>query len=374
MDKTNNFTQTADTKAKTSEDKVNFASSFSCQVLLRAVSESGIKDSVWGFYQSPSGQLEFAGEFTLGENQKFEDLWQSKDLEKASILDTSPGSTLGECFFRTESLSSNTYVYLKDGFEISDSDTFAFLTHVGSLLVAVKYKNTYVLSNILEKNIDTFSKFSKLTLFIIKEIAPETLFTVLYSGFENHSMFYKFYKSNFLLSEAGKDVANLLYYAAKEDLSPVPEKESPEEMFIRYFKNTPGKTITLPVIGMNFYSWKDQVSDFRELTETTNLITNFVQVNEIKEKILSSLRVSVQAEPYNPHDHNALGVYIDSINEAKFGKHYLVRAGYLRSKASAILRQAFPSKFNFKGKIEIIDSDTIKGLDTDFSIVVRLYI
>lgn len=30
MDKINNFTQTADTKAKTSEDKVNFASSFSC--------------------------------------------------------------------------------------------------------------------------------------------------------------------------------------------------------------------------------------------------------------------------------------------------------------------------------------------------------
>ena len=271
MDKINNFTQTADTKAKTSEDKVNFASSFSCQVLLRAVSESGMKDSAWGFYQSPSGQLEFAGEFTLEENRKFEDLWQSGDLEKAGILDSSPGSTLGECFFRTESLSFNTYVYLKDGFEISDSDTFAFLTHVGSLLVAVKYKNTYVLSNILEKNIDTFSKFSKLTLFMIKEIAPETLFTVLYSGFENHSMFYKFYKSNFLLSEAGKDVAILLYYAAKEELSPVPEKESPAEMFIRYFKNNPGKTITLPVIGLDFYSWKEQVSGFRELTETTNL-------------------------------------------------------------------------------------------------------
>lgn len=374
MDKTNNFMQSADTDAKAPENKVNFASSFSCQVLLRAVSESGMKDSAWGFYQSPSGQLEFAGEFPLEENRKFEDLWQSGDLEKAGILDSSPGSTLGECFFRTESLSFNTYVYLKDGFEISDSDTFAFLIHVGSLLVAVKYKNTYVLSNILEKNIAAFSKFLKLTLFMIKEIAPETLFTVLYSGFENHSMFYKFYKSNFLLSEAEKDVAILLYYAAKEELSPVPEKESPAEMFIRYFKNNPGKTITLPVIGMDFYSWKEQVSGFRELTETTNLAANFGQVNEIKEKILSSLRVSVQAEPYNPHDHNALGVYIDSINEAKSGKHYLIRAGYLRSKASAILRQAFPSKFNFKGKIEIIDSDTIKGLDTDFSIVVRLYI
>ena len=65
MDKTNNFMQSADTDAKAPENKVNFASSFSCQVLLRAVSESGMKDSVWGFYQSPSGQLEFAGEFPL---------------------------------------------------------------------------------------------------------------------------------------------------------------------------------------------------------------------------------------------------------------------------------------------------------------------
>ena len=65
-------------------------------------------------------------------------------------------------------------------------------------------------------------------------------------------------------------------------------------------------------------------------------------------KHFGSLTTKVQAEPYNPHDHNAICVSIDDLDAVvRKGVHSKSKAGYLRATAAAILRKARPNLFAY---------------------------
>ena len=67
--------------------------------------------------------------------------------------------------------------------------------------------------------------------------------------------------------------------------------------------------------------------------------------------MFASLKAMVQAEPYNPHDHNAICVSIDDLESVLKGIPSKSKAGYLRATAAAILRKARPNLFSYGSEL-----------------------
>ena len=59
----------------------------------------------------------------------------------------------------------------------------------------------------------------------------------------------------------------------------------------------------------------------------------------------------MQAEPYNPHDHNAISVGIDDLEAVLKGVPSKSKAGYLRATGAAILRKARPNLYCYDSSL-----------------------
>ncbi|MFC2281163.1 MAG: hypothetical protein ACFNLN_06260, partial [Treponema socranskii subsp. buccale] len=125
------------------------------------------------------------------------------------------------------------------------------------------------------------------------------------------------------------------------------------QMFIRYFKNR-NAAFTIGIVGTNFYGWNDG-SDFLDNTLSEKIGDDILggtqKVRDAKKKLYASLRVSVQAEPYNPHDANAISVSAEDVCAKVLGDAGLQRAGYIRATGAAILRAAKPNTFRFNARL-----------------------
>ena len=134
-------------------------------VIVRA---AGRTDSLyWGFNRTRAGQLDFCG--------KLEGIADGL-LDARQTLDGSPYFSSAWYTYADEALCRDIRVYLKPDFEIADADTFAFLTHVGALLLAVESGDFLLAAELLARRTALFVNFQQLTLFIVKPVAAEALF------------------------------------------------------------------------------------------------------------------------------------------------------------------------------------------------------
>lgn len=244
-----------------------------------------------------------------------------------------------------------------------EPDTFAYITHIGALLVAIDAKDSLMTAEIFHRNKKIFLSFSEITEEIIKPIAAEALFAWVYGGFcqGGEQRLYDAIKNNFP-EKSNWDVVEFFYFAAKEILqakssSPDAETkiETPKQMFLRFFESHRNITLTLGLVGTDFTDWSFQNMQFlqRRLRKQQSLdeISGTSLAEKAKSRIFGQIKSMVQAEPENPHHHYAIAVFLDDLGAKATGKNRLQKAGYIRRTGAEIIRKARPEKIDFDSKL-----------------------
>lgn len=299
------------------------------------------EEHFYAFSQSATGTLDFAG--------KVENPELSEYLEMESSQYFSP--TRFE--YLPLELQADIRVLYKDTVSMDNANLFAYLTHIGAVLLAVEQNDGFLVAELLNRRAKVFCQFLPLTLYIVRPIAPLALFAWLHGRFSYTDGFEKMYRTGVKYPKED-DAAQILFAAAYEALSPTPGKETSEEMFVRYFKTLGHGDFTIGTVGANHHGW-DPDSDLlqntlndaigKDILEGTSLVRNK------KAQFYASLKVSAQAEPYNPHDSNAIGISIESVRGRLFGNGGKIKAGYIRATGAEILRKAFPKKYSYAAKL-----------------------
>ena len=143
-------------------------------------------------------------------------------------------------------------------------------------------------------------------------------------------------------------------------------------MFIRYFREKESFDFTIGLVGATNHPWIAGIEKYESVVKTATAFRFFddAAVGFKSQEFFESLATKVQAEPYNPHDHNAISVSIDDLGAKLKGFVSKSKAGYLRATGAAILRKARPNVFAYGSKLWRL------GADPSFfenSIVVRIH-
>lgn len=298
----------------------------------------------WGFTISITGQLDYTGRTEQMPDSKW------NNIEGSTYFSSSWYTWL------PESLRAQITVYLSSDVAIPNADIFAYLSHIGAVLCALDAKDTLLVAELVSRRLDIFMKFPQLTLYIIEPVAAESLFALLFGRLgEPDDYFMHYYSCGGMFSTTEDNVSVLFYEAAKKRLSPDPEKENPAEMFIRFFKTQEHFEMTVGVVGTCFHDWAEDGLMYLDAITRESVGNDFVQnksaVRSARDTLFSTIGVTVQAEPYNTHDSNAIAVCIDDIRAKLSGNGGKVHAGYIRATGAAILRKARPSLFNFNASL-----------------------
>ena len=108
------------------------------------------------------------------------------------------------------------------------------------------------------------------------------------------------------------------------------------------------------LVGATNHPWVAGIEKFESAAKAAAAFHFFDDSTKVAAKSLAiydSLTTKVQAEPYNPHDHNAISVSIDDLGAKLKGMQAKSKAGYLRATAAAILRKARPNLFAYDSKL-----------------------
>ena len=251
-------------------------------------------------------------------------------------------------------LRATVNVYLPHNVENLDVGQYSFLLHVGALLLAVQERDGLLVAELLRRRSMVFANFLPLVLHIVKPVAAEALFAHVYGGFRGDNGFETLYKTNAPISTGETDVSAILFAAARDVLKPEPGKETPEEMFVRYFRETDSFDFTIGIVGATNHPWVASIEKFESAAKaatTFHFFDDSARVGAKSQAVYDSLTTRVQAEPYNPHDHNAISVSIDDLGAVLKGMQTKSKAGYLRATAAAILRKARPNLFAYDSKL-----------------------
>ncbi len=318
--------------------------------------------TVYGFSRSATGILDFVD----GASAKDEELSQMQCVDGSAYF------TPSWYMFLPKDLQATINVYLPSDVKNLDVGQYSFLLHVGALLLAVDERDGLLVAELLRRRVTVFSSFLPLVLHLIKPVAAEALFAYVYGGFRGDSNFSQIYKANVPIATGETDVSAILLEAAKDALKPNPEKESPEEMFIRYFCEKESFDFTIGLVGATNHPWIAGIEKYESVVKAAMAFRFFddAAVGAQSQEFFESLSTKVQAEPYNPHDHNAISVSIDDLGAKLKGLVSKSKAGYLRATGAAILRKARPSLFAYGSNLWRL------GADPSFfenSIVVRIH-
>lgn len=295
-----------------------------------------------------------------------------EELSQMQCVDGSAYFTPSWYMYLPKVLQATINVYLPNDVKNLDVGQYSFLLHVGALLLAVDEHDGLLVAELLRRRAAVFANFLPLVLHLIKPVAVEALFAYVYGGFRGDSDFAQIYKANAPISTGETNVAAILLESAKETLKPNPEKESPEEMFIRYFRETESFDFTIGLVGATNHPWIAGIEKYESVVKTATAFRFFddAAVGSKSLEFFESLATKVQAEPYNPYDHNAISVSIDDLSARLKGMQSKSKAGYLRATGAAILRKARPGLFAYGSKLWRL------GADPSFfenSIVVRIH-
>ena len=318
--------------------------------------------TVYEFSRSVTGILDYAGETTP----------TGDELSQMQCVDGSAYFTPSWYMFLPIDLQATINVYLPSDVKNLDVGQYSFLLHIGALLLAVAERDGLLVAELLRRRVTVFSSFLPLVLHLIKPVAAEALFAYVYGGFRGDSNFSQIYKANVPIATGETDVSAILLEAAKDVLKPNPENESPEEMFIRYFREKESFDFTIGLVGATNHPWIAGIEKYESVVKAATAFRFFddAAVGAKSQEFFESLATKVQAEPYNPHDHNAISVSIDDLGAKLKGLVSKSKAGYLRATGAAILRKARPNVFAYGSKLWRL------GADPSFfenSIVVRIH-
>ncbi|MBO6219775.1 MAG: hypothetical protein J6N81_09445 [Treponema sp.] len=293
------------------------------------------------FTKSRTGQLDFAG--------KVAEPVQEDELIAAGYQKIASSSyfTPSYYIYLQEAENANPTVFVADGVDVSDADTFDFLVHIGPLLAAVDAKDSLLAGKMYLRRRAVFEKFVQLTAFILEDQCAEVLFSLCYGRMQN----------------VAAESLPLLFNAAKKKLSYDSSRETLDQAFMRYFKQNT-VTLTLPLVGTSFYNWEDEMcpSSLEKLADNLscdNLLGHAEKIRKAKHDFYQSLACSVQAEPYNPHDQNAILVSIESPSAKINGNPGLEKAGHIRALAAKIIREARHEKMAYQAKLCSLTDRTI---------------
>lgn len=316
----------------------------------------------YGFSRSATGILDLVNGASATDDE----------LSQMQCVDGSAYFTPSWYMYLPKELQATINVYLPNDVKNLDVGQYSFLLHVGALLLAVDEYDGLLVAELLRRRAAVFANFLPLVLHLIKPVAAEALFAYVYGGFRGDSDFAQIYKANAPISTGETNVAAILLEAAKETLKPNPEKESPEEMFIRYFREVEFFDFTIGLVGATNHLWIAGIEKYESVVKTATAFRFFddAAVGSKSQEFFESLATKVQAEPYNPHDHNAISVSIDDLSARLKGMQSKSKAGYLRATGAAILRKARPSLFAYGSKLWRL------GADPSFfenSIVIRIH-
>ncbi len=282
------------------------------------------------FTKSKTGQLDYAGKIEGG-------------APDVSGFQTIAGSTYFSPSFYTyisDEMNMIPCVYVADGVDVSDLETYDYLVHAGALLAAVDSKDSLLAGELYLRRRKTFEKFPQLTQFIMKDLCAEILFSLCYGRMQNIEP---------------EDIP-LVLNAAREKLDFDPSRESLDQAFMRWFK-AESRTFTLPLVGTSFYYWDpapDVLARLCDNLSIDDLTGHAEKIRRAKHGLYASLRTTVQAEPYNPHDKNAVLVCIENIETKISGNMGLEKAGHIRALAAKVLREAKPKKLVYKSSLASI--------------------
>lgn len=314
----------------------------------------------WAFSVSKTGQLDFGGEIK-------EDI----KLEGYSELDASTYFSPARYEWLPKNLCAQIRVAIPNDQPPVSSDVFAFLTHIGAVLLAVHENDTLLAAELFNARSEQFMRFAPLVLYILKDIAPLALFAWVYGRKGDESEFRDAYYSEQMFNPNNCDTGVVLYEASKEKLNPNPQNESPEDMFVRYFKSFKG-SFCIGSVGAAFHPWAKYGLGFLEARanaqNSQDIFESAKQLARAKDEIFQNINVSVQTEPHNAHDANAIAILIDDIEQLLGGLACKKHAGYLRSSGAAILRKAFNKKLSFKASLARLGN----AWDGKAGIVVRI--
>ncbi len=339
----------------------------------------------WAFVRSITGQLDYKGKVEQNEDSPL----FSGPVTFA--LDASPFFSASWYTWLPDTIPSRFSIEVRGENNMPDSDMFAYLTHIGALLGAVESGDSLLAAEIFNRRDMVFMKFPPLTMTILEPIAVEGLFSWVWARFyseEIEALAHMMAGKN-VTPQSEWGVVEAFYTAGKDRLYPSqlepedfdtkgnsisPCNETPEQMMIRYFKKHRQTKLTVGLVGTEFNSWSQNSLNYiiQRVTkeETRNLVINEPTSQNLRDKLFSDMAVSVQAEPYNVHDKNAVAIYLEDLAGRASGNYGTVRAGYLRRYGAALVRNAKPHRYNFNGKLSRIGN----SIDGRLGIVVEMVI
>ena len=282
------------------------------------------------FTKSKTGQLDYVGK------------WENNDrpnVDGAQELISSTFYSPAWYVYIHSAVNCNPVVYVAPEVDVSDKDTFSYLVHIGPVLAAVEAKDSLLAGELYLRRREVFDKFAQLTQFILEPLCVEILFSLSYGRMNN----------------IDPDEIPLIFESAKKKLEYDSSRESLDQSFMRYFKKNE-VTVTLPLVGTNFYHWDDDIVPESLTKLTDNLSAQDLpaaaeKIRNSKHSFYESLKVSVQAEPYNRVDKNSILVCIENVEAKLFGNPGLEKAGHIRALASGIIREAKPKKMSYTAKL-----------------------
>ncbi len=290
------------------------------------------------FSKSKTGMLDFVGK------------WENKnlpDVEGWQKLTSSTYYTPSVYFYINKKLSFCPLVYVAPDVDISDIDTFAYLVHIGAILQAVEEKNSALAGELYLRRREVFEKYSQLTQFILEPLCVEILFSLCYGKMNN----------------IDPDDIPLVFESAKEKLDYDSSREDLDQAFIRYFKKNTVK-VSLELVGTNFYEWQKKGSFYflyklYDNADVKDIFGSTEAIREAKYQFYEGLEVSVQAEPYNPHDKNSILCCIENPESKILGHTGLEKVGHIRALAAEIIREAKPKKLGYSSKLSYFNDKVI---------------
>ena len=228
-------------------------------------------------------------------------------------------------------------IFVAPGVDVSGKDVFAYLLHVGALLAAVDAKDSLLAGELYLRRRETFDRFAQLTQYIMDDLSAEILFSLCFGRMNN----------------TDEDDIPLVLDSARQKLGFDPARESLEQAFIRYFKER-RCTLTLPLVGTNYYDWEAEPKILDRLCDNLNvddLLGHAQKIRRARHDFYASLRTVVQAEPYNPHDQYAILASIEGVESKICGNAGLEKVGHIRASAARAIRLAKPQKIGYEAKL-----------------------
>jgi len=294
------------------------------QILVRTA------DDWFEFTKSKTGQLDFVGKWEQDERP---------DVDGYQEFVSSTYFSPSWYVFVQSALNCNPVVFVAPEVDVSDKDAFDYLVHIGPVLAAVEAKDSLLAGELFLRRKDVFEKFAQLTQYILEPLCVEVLFSLCFGRMLN----------------CDPDDIPLVFEGAKVKLEFDSSRENLKQAFMRYFRKN-SVTLTLPLVGTNFYHWDDDIvpSVLAKITDNLgaeDLPGKAAKICSAKHDFYESLKVSVQAEPYNRADKNAVLVCIENIEAKLFGNPGLEKVGHIRALAAEIIREAKPKKMAYTAKL-----------------------